>query len=86
VRGSHTFKLGGDWRRDIYANKNRNNTYGSYGFSNQQTTPPSTQGQSLAGETASPMLFPARRANTASISNPSDPQYRKEAWSSSQDS
>jgi hypothetical protein len=83
ARGSHFFKAGSEWHRDIYSNRNRNNTYGSYGFSSQQTTLPSTQGQSLGGGSIG---FPYASfllglASSASVSNASDPQYRKEAWS-----
>jgi hypothetical protein len=83
VRGSHSYKAGGEWHRDIFANKNRNNTYGSWGFSNQQTTLPSTQGMSLSGGSIgfAYASFLLGQASSASVSNASDPQYRKEAWS-----
>ena len=83
VHGNHSYKLGGEWHRDIFANKNRNGTYGSYSFANTQTTLPSTQGQSLNGGNIgySYASFLLGLANGGSISNASDPQYRKEAWS-----
>ncbi len=83
VRGSHFYKAGAEWHRDIYSNRNRNNTYGSYGFSTQQTTLPSTQGMSLGGGSIgfAYASFLLGLANNASVSNASDPQYRKEAWS-----
>ena len=83
VRGSHTYKAGGEWHRDIFANKNRNNTYGSWGFSNQQTTLPSTQGMSLSGGSIgfAYASFLLGSASNTSVANASDPQYRKEAWS-----
>lgn len=83
IRGSHTYKAGGEWHRDIFANKNRNNTYGSYSFAAAQTGLPSTQGQSLGGGSIgfSYASFLLGLVNSASVSNASDPQYRKEAWS-----
>jgi hypothetical protein len=83
VSGSHFYKAGAEWHRDIYSNRNRNNTYGSYGFSTQQTTLPSTQGMSLGGGSIgfAYASFLLGRASSASVSNASDPQYRKEAWS-----
>jgi hypothetical protein len=83
VRTNHTYKAGGEWHRDIYSNRNRNNTYGSYGFSTQQTTLPSTQGMSLSGGSIgfAYASFLLGMASSASVSNASDPQYRKEAWS-----
>ena len=83
VRGNHTYKAGGEWHRDIFSNRNRNGSYGSYAFSNVQTTLPSTQGMSLGGGSIgfAYASFLLGMANTASVSNASDPQYRKEAWS-----
>src|SRR5262249_31183547 len=34
VRGSHTYKAGGDWHNDSFINRNLLNTYGVYAFSN----------------------------------------------------
>jgi len=83
IKGNHTYKAGGEWHRDIFSNRNRGNTYGSYSFSSQQTTLPSTQGQSLSGGSIgySYASFLLGAVSSASISNASDPQYRKEAWS-----
>ncbi|MEO8592595.1 MAG: TonB-dependent receptor [Candidatus Solibacter sp.] len=82
VRGNHSYKLGGEWHRDIFANKNRNGSYGSYSFATTQTTLPSTQGQSLGGGSIgfAYASFLLGAANGGSISNASDPQYRKEAY------
>ena len=83
TRNNHTYKAGAEWHRDIFANKNRNNTYGSYGFSSQQTTLPSTQGQSLGGGSIGYAYasFLLGDVSSGSIANAADPQYRKEAWS-----
>jgi hypothetical protein len=82
VRGSHTYKAGSEWHRDIFSNRNRNGSYGSYGFSSQQTTLPSTQGMSLGGGSIgfAYASFLLGQASSASVSNASDPQYRKEAF------
>jgi hypothetical protein len=83
VHGNHTYKAGSEWHRDIFSNRNRNGSYGSYSFSTVQTTLPSTQGQSLNGGSIgfAYASFLLGQANGASVSNASDPQYRKEAWS-----
>jgi hypothetical protein len=82
VRNNHTFKLGGEWRIDAFIHKNGFQTYGSYNFSNQQTTLPSTQGQNLGGGIVGHgyASFLLGGANSATIANFQDPHYRKSAW------
>jgi hypothetical protein len=82
VRNNHTLKLGSEWHIDGFINQNYGNTYGAYAFSNQQTTLPSTQGQSLGGGSIGHgyASFLLGGPNTATIANPQDPNYRRSAW------
>ena len=82
IRNNHTFKLGGEFRIDAFIHKNGFQTYGSYAFSNQQTTLPSTQGQSLGGGSIGHgyASFLLGGASSATIANFQDPHYRKRAW------
>ena len=83
VRGAHTYKIGGDWRIDALTNGNYVGAIGAYTFSAQQTTLPSTQSQALSGGGVGlPYAsFLLGAVNSASISNPNDPQSRKPSLS-----
>ncbi len=48
VHGQHTFKFGGDFRHQVFGSHN-DLTEGSYGFSSNETSLPSAQGQNLYG-------------------------------------
>ena len=48
VRGSHSFKVGGEWRIDAFTNGSGSSAPGVYNFSNAETGLPYTQGQSLS--------------------------------------
>jgi hypothetical protein len=82
VRNNHTYKLGGEWHIDGFINRNNLNVYGAYGFSNTQTTLPSTQGQSLGGGSIGHgyASFLLGDASIGTIANPQDPEYRRSAW------
>ena len=82
IRGNHTFKLGGEWRIDTFTNSTRGGTYGNYNFSGNETTLPSSLGQNLQGGSIGfgYASFLLGRVNNASISNPADPQFRRQAW------
>jgi len=81
-RGNHSYKAGGEWRLDTFANINTFGVSGVYNFSAAETGLPSTQGQNLQGGTVGfPYAsFLLGAVNNASISNPQTPQYRKMAW------
>ncbi|MEP6961488.1 MAG: TonB-dependent receptor, partial [Acidobacteriota bacterium] len=82
VRNNHTYKLGGEWKIDAFINRNGFQSYGAYAFSNQQTTLPSTQGQSLGGGIVGHgyASFLLGRPNQGTIANFQDPHYRKSSW------
>jgi hypothetical protein len=82
VRGSHNYKIGGEWRIDAFTNGFGAGAPGIYNFSRAQTDLPYTQGQTLQGGTAGlPYAsFLLGAVDTASISNPTAPQGRKQTW------
>jgi hypothetical protein len=82
VRGSHSFKIGGEWRIDAFTNGSGGSASGVYNFSRAETDLPYTQGQSLSGGTAGlPYAsFLLGAVDSASIANPTAPQGRKPAW------
>jgi len=83
VRSNHTYKAGGEWRIDALTQKNFTGEFGQYTFNLAQTSLPYTQGQSISGGNVGlPYAsFLMGLVNTASISNPVDPQTRKPSWS-----
>ena len=81
VHGSHTFKLGGEWREDTFINKMLQYANGQYTFSALETGLPSTNGQSLAGAVGFPYAsFLLGAADSASIQSPQEPMFRKQSY------
>ncbi len=82
VRGSHNYKVGGEWRIDAFTNGVGSTAAGVYNFSNAETGLPYTQGQSLSGGSVGlPYAsFLLGAVDSASISNPTAPQGRKHSW------
>jgi hypothetical protein len=82
VRGSHSLKVGGEWRIDAFTNGVGSSAPGIYNFSNAETGLPYTQGQSLSGGNVGlPYAsFLLGAVDSASIANPTAPQGRKHSW------
>ncbi|NWF83566.1 MAG: TonB-dependent receptor [Bryobacteraceae bacterium] len=82
IRSSHSFKFGGEYTLDAFTNRNSNTAPGVYGFNASQTGLPALQGVALpGGNVGFPYAsFLLGMANSASVSNPQDPQYRKWAF------
>jgi hypothetical protein len=82
VRNSHTYKLGGEWRKDAFTDRNTRGSQGIYNFSAIESGLPSTNGQNLGGGAVGfPYAsFLLGSADTASLTSPQDPQVRKTAW------
>ena len=82
-RNTHTYKAGFEWRNDIFSNPQIHGSHGQYTFNNQQTALPSTQGQALGGGAVGlPYAsFLLGMVNSAFVSNPTDPNWRKPAVS-----
>ncbi len=79
VRGNHTIKAGGEFRIDIFQDHNANGSQGIYNFTANESSLPSTNGQSLSGGTVG---FPYASfflglVNNASVRPPYAVQYRK---------
>lgn len=74
VRNNHTYKIGGEFRTEGITIAGYTNASGSFTFSGDQTTLPSTQGQSLGGGTlgfpyASFLLGAVSSGNIAQVWN-----------------
>ena len=82
IRGNHTYKSGGEWRRDIWSDINTRGSQGIYNFSSAQTGLPYLQTTSVGGGTIgfSYASFLLGLANDASTANKQDPQIRKSAY------
>ncbi|MCU1326192.1 MAG: hypothetical protein JWN34_1562 [Bryobacterales bacterium] len=82
VHGSHTFKSGGEWRRDIWSDVNTRGSQGIYNFDPAQTGLPYLQSTSVGGGSIgfSYASFLLGLARDASTSNKQDPQIRKTAY------
>ena len=86
VRGSHTFKTGAEFRLDAFSNVqvvgNGSNATGSYSFNGNETGLPYLQSTSTGGGTiGNPYAsFLLGGADSASVSNVSDPQWRRHGF------
>jgi Carboxypeptidase regulatory-like domain/TonB dependent receptor len=86
VRGSHTYKAGGQFRLDAFSNVqvvgNGSNATGSFTFSGNETGLPYLQSTTVGGGTiGNPYAsFLLGGADSASVSNVSDPQWRRHAF------
>jgi len=82
VRGDHSYKAGGEWRLDTFTNRATTGVPGNYGFSSAQSGLPALQGVALpGGGVGFPYAsFLLGMANSASVSNPQDPQFRRKSW------
>jgi TonB dependent receptor len=83
VRGNHSYKVGGEWKFENFTNKGTAGVAGTYNFAAAQTGLPALQGVTLQGGNVgyNYASFLLGAVNTASVSNPQDPQYRRPAWS-----
>ena len=82
VRGNHTYKVGGEFRIDIWTDRNSRGAQGILNFNANQTGLPSTQGQNLQGGSVG---FPYASfllglVDNASVNAVQDPQWRKKTW------
>ena len=82
IRGSHTFKLGGEFRLDSWTDRNTRGSQGILNFSATETSYPALQGVALSGGASG---FPYASfllglVNNASVNAVQDPQWRKKSW------
>jgi hypothetical protein len=82
VHGSHTYKLGGEWRLNSWSDRNSRGSQGILNFSAAETGLPYLQSTNIGGGTVG---FPYASfllglADTASVNAVQDPQWRKQAW------
>lgn len=83
IRGNHSYKFGGEWKFENFTNRGTSGVAGQFNFDRAQTGLPALQGVALPGGNVgfNYASFLLGGANTASVSNPQDPQYRRSAWS-----
>jgi len=83
VHGNHTYKIGIDWRKDVWTNRQYQQALGSYGFSAAQTQLPSVNVNPVSGGSVGyPYAsFLLGAVNSATIAPPYDPQYRRQSYS-----
>jgi hypothetical protein len=82
IRGSHTYKLGGEWRLNSWTDRNSRGSQGILNFSSNETGLPYLQTNNIGGGTVG---FPYASfllglADTANVNAVQDPQWRKQAW------
>jgi len=82
IHGSHTYKLGGEFALNSYADENYTGTTGVLNFSANETGNPSTQGQSLggAGVGMGYASFLLGLVDNATVKPPQDLEYRNKRW------
>ena len=82
IRGSHSYKFGGEWRIDTFTNIATNGVAGNIQFGPNETALPYLQatnpGGGYIGHPYASFLLGL--ASQASISNAQNPQYRRTAW------
>jgi hypothetical protein len=83
VHGSHSFKMGADWRIDAYRDRNVRGTQGIWTFDNSMTGLPYLGATSVSGGQLGTGYadFLLGLATSATVQTPQDPQYRKTSWS-----
>jgi hypothetical protein len=76
VKNNHTFKFGGEWRKDAHTDRNVRGSQGILNFSGAQTGLPNvtTSGGSIGFPYSSFLLG---LVNSGTVSTPQDPQFRK---------
>ena len=79
IHGNHTFKTGGEWRKDIWSDVNTRGSQGIYNFSPNETGLPYLNTTSVGGGTIGfgYASFLLGAVDTASTANKQDPQIRK---------
>jgi hypothetical protein len=79
ARGNHSYKAGGEWREDIWTDKESVGTGGVYNFASQETGLPYLQESALSGgDVGFPYAsFLLGQADTASVNSGQEPNMRK---------
>jgi Carboxypeptidase regulatory-like domain/TonB dependent receptor len=82
VHGNHSYKIGIDWRKDVWTNRAYQQAIGAYSFSAAQTQLPSVNVNPVTGGSTGYAYasFLLGQASSASIGPPFDPQYRRQSY------
>ena len=80
IKNNHSFKAGGEWRKDAHTDRNVRGSQGILNFSNQQTALPSNQTLSGGSVGFAYASFLLGLANNGTVSTLQDPQFLKISW------
>ncbi|MCU1326189.1 MAG: hypothetical protein JWN34_1559 [Bryobacterales bacterium] len=80
VKNNHTFKFGGEWRKDASTDRNVRGSQGILNFSTQQTALPSNQNLNGGGVGFAYASFLLGLADSGTVSTAQDPQFLKTSW------
>jgi hypothetical protein len=83
ARQTHVFKVGGEFKQEVWTDINKTYSQGQLFFNARQTGLPSTQGQNLQGGSVGLgyASFLLGHLDQAAVTAVRDPQWRKRAWS-----
>jgi hypothetical protein len=83
IRGSHMFKLGAEFKQDVYSDQNIQGSQGQYTFGNEPTAVPFLGTASVGGGSigAGYASFLMGLASTTNVNAPKMTQMRKKSWS-----
>jgi hypothetical protein len=83
ARQTHLFKVGAEFKQEVWTDINKTYSQGQLFFNARQTTLPSTQGQNLSGGSVGLgyASFLLGLLDQAAVTAVRDPQWRKRAWS-----
>ncbi|MDQ1474619.1 MAG: hypothetical protein QOJ99_6099 [Bryobacterales bacterium] len=80
VKNNHTFKFGGEWRKDAHTDRNVRGSQGILNFNTQQTALPSNQSLSGGNVGFAYASFLLGLADSGTVSTAQDPQFLKTSW------
>ncbi len=82
IRNNHTYKLGAEFRQDVWTEYNYDGAQGQYVFGNGQTALPYLQTTSVGGGSigAGYASFLMGLVSNANVNAVKDPQWRKKSW------
>ncbi len=83
VRGTHTYKFGGEFKQEVWSDSNLTAAQGRLAFSEEQTALPYLQTTTIGGGSIGYRYasFLLGLPDTATVAAPKQVQWRKQAWS-----
>lgn len=83
IRNRHSYKIGGEYRNEMFSDNNTVNTQGNLQFSSTETSQPSLQNIPITGGLTTGFNYASfllGQVNNGSIKPPQDPQWRNQRW------